>query len=120
MRAAAGAVHPQAAARGLPWRHGDAGVIVSFRLTPKSFKDAVEGLANTSAGPAFQARVRALPEDGAANAALEQLISEWLGVPKRSVSLTSGAASRLKSLTITGDPAALDQLLRAKHTAFGA
>ena len=62
--------------------------------------------------------MRALPEDGAANAALERLISEWLGVPKRPVPLVTGAASRLKSVEITGDPTALDQLLRAKHTAF--
>jgi uncharacterized protein len=116
--AAAKALGLQGAA-GLPWRHGDAGVIVYFRLTPKSSKDAVEGLAITSAGLAFQARVRALPADGAANAALKRLVSEWLGVPKRSVSLVTGAASRLKAFEIAGDATALDQLLRAKHTAFG-
>ena len=84
-------------AGGLPWRHSDAGVIVYFRLTPKSSKDAVEGLQATAEGLTFQARVRAVPEDGAANAALELLVAEWLGVPKRTVSLSSGGKSRLKS-----------------------
>ena len=97
-----------------PWRHSDAGVIVYFRLTPKSFKDAVEGLQATAEGPAFQARVRAVPEDGAANTELERLVAGWLGVPKRSVSVIAGAKSRLKSLQVTGDTAALESLLHDK------
>ncbi len=95
-----------------PWRHGAACVIAHFRLTPKSSKEAIDGLTETVDGPAFQARVRALPEDGAANTALEELVARWLGVPKRSVSLATGGKSRLKSLRIDGDPAALDRLLK--------
>ncbi len=97
-----------------PWRHCDAGVIVYFRLTPKSSKDAVDGLHATAEGPAFQARVRAVPADGAANAALERLVSEWLDLPKRSVELASGAKSRLKSVAISGDAKILDGMLEAK------
>ena len=97
-----------------PWRHGAACVIAHFRLTPKSSRDAVDGLVDTADGPAFQARVRAIPEDGAANKALEQLVAQWLGVPKRSVSLATGGKSRLKSLRIDGDPAALDRLLQER------
>lgn len=95
-----------------PWRRGDAGVIVYFRLTPKSSKDAVEGLQLTAGAQAFQARVRAIPEDGAANAALETLVSAWLGVPKRSVRVASGGKSRLKSLAISGD---VEELVRRLH-----
>jgi methylenetetrahydrofolate dehydrogenase (NADP+) / methenyltetrahydrofolate cyclohydrolase len=58
----------------------------------------------TTDGVAFQARVRAFPEDGAANKALEELVARWLAVPKRSVSLVTGGKSRLKSLRIDGDP----------------
>ena len=97
-----------------PWRPNDAGVIVHFRLTPKSSKDGVDGLTDTADGPAFQARVRASPDDGAANAALESLVADWLGVPKRSVGLATGGKSRLKALAITGDPEDLDRLLEAK------
>jgi uncharacterized protein YggU (UPF0235/DUF167 family) len=97
-----------------PWRHGAACVIAHFRLTPKSSKDAVEGVTLTSDGPAFQARVCAIPENGAANAALEGLVARWLALPKRSVSLASGGKSRLKSLRITGDPEALDEILQTK------
>jgi uncharacterized protein YggU (UPF0235/DUF167 family) len=89
-----------------------------FRLTPKTSKDAVDGLVDTTDGVAFQARVRALPEDGAANKALEELVARWLGVPKRSVSLVTGGKSRLKSLRIDGDLMALDRMLQALSDEF--
>ena len=104
----------------LPWRHGDAGVIVYFRLTPKSSKDAIDGLAASADGSAFQARVRAIPADGAANDALERLVASWLGVPKRAVELATGGKSRLKSVTIGGDVEDLDRRLQAKLAELGA
>ncbi|MFN0218398.1 MAG: DUF167 family protein [Hyphomicrobium sp.] len=97
-----------------PWRHGAACVIVHFRLTPKSSKDSVDGVIQTVEGPAFQARVSAPPEDGAANAALERLVADWLGLPRRSVTLATGSRSRLKSLSLAGDPVALAARLEAK------
>ncbi len=100
------------------WRHDTACVIARFRLTPKSSKEAVDGVIKTPDGPAFQARVRALPEDGAANRALEELVARWLGVAKHSVSLARGGKSRLKSLRISGDPDALDKLLQDRMGQF--
>lgn len=96
------------------WRHGSACVIAHFRLTPKSSKEAIDGVIETPDGPAFQARVRALPEDGAANRALEELAARWLGVAKSSVSLATGGKSRLKSLRISGDPETLERLLQQR------
>lgn len=96
------------------WRHGGACVIAHFRLTPKSSKEAIDGVVETPDGPAFQARVRALPEDGAANRALEELVARWLGVAKSSVSLASGGKSRLKFLRISGDPDALERRLQER------
>ncbi|MBS0234256.1 MAG: DUF167 domain-containing protein [Proteobacteria bacterium] len=100
------------------WRHDTACVIARFRLTPKSSKEAVDGVVETPDGPAFQARVRALPEDGAANRALEELVARWLGVAKHSVSLARGGKSRLKSLRISGDPDALERLLQDRTSEF--
>jgi uncharacterized protein YggU (UPF0235/DUF167 family) len=83
-------------------------VDIRFRLTPKSSLDAIEGLRSASDGSEhIAARVRAVPEKGAANAALERLVAAWLGVPGRQVSVTGGATSRLKTVTVTGDAAAL-------------
>ncbi len=100
------------------WRHDTACVIARFRLTPKSSKEAVDGLVETPDGPAFQAHVRALPEDGEANRALEELVARWLGLAKHSVSLSKGGKSRLKSLRIEGDPNALDKLLQDRISQF--
>lgn len=102
----------------LPWRQADACVIVRFRLTPKSSKDSVDGLETTAEGPAFKARVRAVPEDGAANAALEKLVAGWLDVPKSTVSLVSGGKSRVKSLAIAGDVQTLQGRLAARFDAL--
>jgi uncharacterized protein YggU (UPF0235/DUF167 family) len=105
-------------ARLRPWRHGDACVVAHFRVTPKASNDAVDGLIETIDGTAFSARMRALPVDGGANKALEDLVARWLGVSKRSVSLVSGGKSRLKSLRIDGDPATLDMMLEAQVSKF--
>jgi uncharacterized protein len=113
----------QAASTGLPWRlasgrPGAACVIVRFRLTPKSSKDAIDGLDVTAEGPAFKARVRALPEESAANAALELLVSEWLQVPKSAARLVAGAKSRVKAIAVGGDVNEIEDRLRAKHSAL--
>jgi uncharacterized protein YggU (UPF0235/DUF167 family) len=83
---------------------------VSFhvRLTPKGGRDAVEGWEAASDGSEhLKARVRAVPEDGKANAALIALLAKTLAVSKSSVDIASGATARLKRVEITGDAAAL-------------
>ena len=86
-----------------PWR-AEAGVVaVLVRLTPRAARDAVEGVTHLSDGRSVLcARVRAVPEKGAANAALEALLAEACGVPKRAVRVTGGAAGRLKTVTVSG------------------
>jgi uncharacterized protein YggU (UPF0235/DUF167 family) len=63
---------------------------------------------------ALAARVRAVPAEGEANAAVEKLIARWLDVPKSTVRVTAGGKSRIKSLTISGESHCLEQLLKAK------
>jgi uncharacterized protein len=51
-------------------------------------------------------RVSAAPVDGAANAALERVIAETLGIAKGRVRLVAGASNRRKVIEIEGlDPA---------------
>ncbi len=84
------------------------GIELHVRLTPKSAADALEGVEATADGRShLKARVRAVPEKGAANAALERLLAKALGVPPSSVSVTGGATSRLKTVRVSGDPALL-------------
>ncbi|WP_374684824.1 DUF167 family protein [Mesorhizobium sp. J428] len=83
---------------------------IRVRLTPKSSADRIEGVAAASDGSThLAARVRAVPEKGAANAALERLVAEWLGVPGRTVSVTGGATSRIKTVSVAGDAALLSK-----------
>lgn len=87
----------------LPWTRSSEGVVLRVRVTPKSSKDVVEGLEATPQGPALKVRVRAVPDKGAANAAVAETVARWLGVPKSSVVLVSGSTARVKGLAIAGD-----------------
>ncbi|MBS0244275.1 MAG: DUF167 domain-containing protein [Proteobacteria bacterium] len=91
----------------LPWWLAPDGLLIRIRLTPKAQTDLVVGLEATADGPALKARVRAVPEDGAANAAAERLLADWLGVAKSNVKLASGGKSRVKTLHVSGDGTAL-------------
>lgn len=73
------------------------------RLTPKSSRDAVLGLVQTTEGPAIKATVRAVPHEGAANKAVVALFANWLRMPKSSITLSAGTKSRTKLLTIMTD-----------------
>ncbi|KAA5603300.1 DUF167 family protein [Blastochloris sulfoviridis] len=101
------------------WRAVGGGLTVTVRLTPRGGRDALDGLAQLSDGRrVVAARVRAVPEAGAANAALLTLIADALGVARRDVELVAGATGRLKTLHVTGDPAALAAALsKATETA---
>jgi uncharacterized protein YggU (UPF0235/DUF167 family) len=75
------------------------------RLTPKSSRDGLDGEEILSDGSAvLAARVRAVPENGVANAALEALLAKSAGVARTRVSVASGATSRIKVVDIEGDP----------------
>lgn len=99
--------------RDVAWRIAAGGLVLRVRVTPKSSRDGVDGVQSTADGPAIKVRVRALPEDGAANAAVEQLIAGWLGLARRDVALISGAKSRVKVLSLAGSPEELACLIAA-------
>lgn len=98
--------------RQTPYRTETDGIVLTVRLTPKADRDSVSGVVTLSDGQAVaQARVRAVPEDGAANKALIALLAKTFGRPKSAVALVSGATSRVKQLRIAGDPAALSEIV---------
>ncbi|RWD61102.1 MAG: DUF167 domain-containing protein [Mesorhizobium sp.] len=90
------------------------GIDLYVRLTPKAALDRIEGVETTADGRShLKARVRAVPENGAANAALERLVAKALGVPGSAVSVVAGGASRLKTVRVLGDAAALVKSVEA-------
>jgi uncharacterized protein YggU (UPF0235/DUF167 family) len=93
-------------------RAGDGHVVVQVRLTPKGGSDRIDGLGELADGrKVMMARVRAAPDKGAANAALEALLAKAVGVPRSAVSLITGHTARLKGLRIDGEVADLIERL---------
>ncbi|KAA3448536.1 hypothetical protein C7I87_21605 [Mesorhizobium sp. SARCC-RB16n] len=97
-----------------PHRIRENGVDLFVRLTPKSSVDRLEGVETSADGRSHvKARVRAVPENGAANQALEKLVAKALGAPASAVSVVAGGTARLKTLRIVGDPEALARSVEA-------
>ena len=91
-----------------PFRPRENGVDLFVRLTPKAALDRLEGVETAADGRShLKARVRAVPENGAANKALEKLIAKALGVPASAVSIVAGGTARLKTVRVAGDPTML-------------
>jgi len=97
-----------------PWRTTKSGLRVLARVTPRSARDGIDGLADSAEGQALKVRVRAVAEDGRANRAVEAVVAEWLGIAKGRVSVVMGGKFRIKTLEICGEPAELEKLLRAR------
>ena len=86
-----------------PWTVAAGGLSVVVRLTPRGGRDAIDGIEQRADGQCMlKARVRAAATEGEANAALVALLARSAGVPPRDVTLQSGAAGRIKRLTIAG------------------
>ena len=90
------------------------GLRLKVRLTPKSGRDSVEGIAEAGGGAVLKVRVRAAASKGAANSALANVLASWLGVPKSSITVVAGMKQRLKTLLIAGDSQQLVDLVSAR------
>ena len=102
----------------LELRRVAAGIMLPVRLTPKSGRDEIVGIEAFGGEVVLKAHVRALPEDGRANDALERLIARWLKVPPSSVSVAQGGKSRMKQVLIEGDADTFARLIAARLAEF--
>lgn len=80
------------------------GVRMTIRVTPRASANEVRGL---DAGGRLVVRVTAPPVDGDANQAVIELLAKWARVSKSSVRVVRGAASRTKTIEISGVDAGL-------------
>jgi len=91
------------------------GVTVALRVTPKARRQRIEGVVADAKGrPVIKVTVTAAPEDGKANKALIAFLSRAWKVPKSTMSIRTGATSRNKILSITGESAALRHRIEEK------
>lgn len=74
------------------------GVICVVRVTPRAGRTAIAGARDD----VLLVRLAAAPVDGAANAALVELLAEVFDVPRRDVAIVSGHNSRLKRVEVRG------------------
>ena len=90
----------------MAWYRKQAGaLVVTVRLTPKAHRDVIDGIGVLSDGnEVVQARVRAPPAEGEANAALVRLFARELKVPKSAIAIVAGQSQRLKQVRIAGEP----------------
>ncbi|MFI0845111.1 DUF167 family protein [Mesorhizobium sp. IMUNJ 23232] len=96
------------------YRERDGGLDLFVRLTPKASADQFSGIETAADGRSYlAAKVRAVPEKGAANAALERLVGGHFGVARSKVSVITGQTSRLKTVRIEAEPSSLASILGA-------
>jgi uncharacterized protein (TIGR00251 family) len=95
------------------WRLVAGGAELRVRAQPNASKDAVEEMGEEASGQRYlKVRVRAVPEKGKANAAIEALLAKALGVPKSAVSVEKGETQRIKTVRIFTE-ASIRQALEA-------
>ncbi|WP_029058664.1 DUF167 family protein [Stappia stellulata] len=97
-----------------PWEPAaNGGLRLRVRVTPKAAHDRLEGIEIRDDGLCvLRCRVRAVPDKGAANAAVTALVARSLGLAKRDVRLVAGATARVKMLELDADAQMLAARLR--------
>lgn len=84
------------------------GIDLRIRLTPRAARDALGPRQTLSDGSeVVTAHVRAVPSDGAANAALVALVARGFDVARSSVEIVAGHTARIKTVRIRGPAATL-------------
>ena len=74
------------------------GIIIHVKVIPRAGRSEIAGVRNDL----VLVRLNAPPVDGAANDELIALLADVFDVPKRAVSIVSGATARQKRVRIAG------------------
>ena len=74
------------------------GVMLTVRVTPRAHRSEIAG----ADGQVLRVKLHAPPVEGAANAALCEVLAKALGVRKSAVTILSGQASRVKLVRVQG------------------
>ena len=72
--------------------------VIAVKVVPRAAKDEIVGWLEG----ALKVRVRAPPENGRANRALETLLAEALGLKKNAVTVVGGQSAARKRVAIAG------------------
>jgi uncharacterized protein YggU (UPF0235/DUF167 family) len=72
--------------------------VLTVRVTPRAGRTAFAGIRDG----VLQVKLAAAPVEGAANDSRIELLSDTLGIPKRSIRIATGVRSRTKTVEISG------------------
>lgn len=98
----------------------NAGVTVAVRVQPGARSSWIGGpIADADGRYALKIAVTSVPENGKANAAVVAVLSKSWRVPKGSITIEAGAATRRKILHIKGDTAELSKTIEASMKEIG-
>lgn len=90
----------------LQYTERDGAIIFTVRVTARASQSRVVG----EHDGALRVRVAAPPVEGAANEELIRTLARALEVPSRAIIITSGHASKVKQVRVTGlEPGALEK-----------
>jgi len=95
------------------WRVVGDAVAVAVKVRPRARRPGLQGRVPDADGERLAIAVREPAEDGRANQAACAALAASVGVPPSQVEVAAGAASRRKTLRISGDAAAIAARLAA-------
>jgi uncharacterized protein (TIGR00251 family) len=79
-------------------REGPGGARFAVRVQPRASRSEILGVQ----GDALRVRLTAAPVEGAANAALVELLADRLSLPRGQIHIVAGATSRNKIVGVVG------------------
>jgi len=93
----------------IPLKQTANGVTFSVKVQPRARKNAITG----AVGDALKLSLTAPPVEGKANQAVIDFLADFFDIPRSSITIASGANSRLKLIRIAGaNLQALEQRLQ--------
>ena len=82
----------------IPLKQTSDGITFSVKVQPRARKNAITGMV----GDALKLALTAPPVEGKANQAAIEFLADFFDIPRSSVTIASGATSRLKVIRISG------------------
>lgn len=90
------------------------GVEIHIRATPNARVEKIDGFENRDDGNQYlKVKIRAIPEDGAANESIIKIIAKALKIPKSDIELKSGQKGRIKCLLVKNKNLDIEAIIKA-------
>lgn len=90
------------------------GVEIHIRATPNAKVEKIDGVESRDDGNQYlKVKIRAIPEDGAANESIIKIIAKALKIPKSDIELKTGQKRRTKCLLVKNKNLDIEAIIKA-------